>query len=435
MSGDFYAIYPNGTKKWMIDIGGVESCPAIADDGTVYLCSTNHYFYAIDSNGTEKWNFCTWDLLYESPTIAPDGTIYFGNMGGRVFAINPNGTEKWHYDTGNWIISYPAIGDNGTIYIGSSDHYLYALNPNGTLKWRFKTGDWVKSHPTIADDGTIIFGSFDGNLYALNPDGTEKWRFGNPGSAANSVSIADDGTIYVGGDNLYALYSNGSLKWTFGLWDDNRCIGHSCPAISKDGTIYIGVRVGRPNMFAGEIFAINPDGTEQWRKRISHEQGIWSSPCIGSDGTVYIGSNFYGSRGFLHAFGPVTSNDPPSTPSISGETDGFIGEEYWYQFLTYDPDNNPISFYIDWGDGDEGWSIEWGSGEDVGFAHTWSEEGNYTIRAKAKDVLGLESDWGYLEVTMPVNQQVHSHPFLKLFKEKFPIIYQIIFKILNLKSI
>ena len=67
---------------------------------------------------------------------------------------------------------------------------------------------------------------------------------------------------------------------------------------------------------------------------------------------------------------------------------------------TIDPDNNPISFYIDWGDGKEGWQYERASGENCYYGHTWSEEGNYTIKAKAKDVLGEESDWTFYNVTI-----------------------------------
>ena len=100
----------------------------------------------------------------------------------------------------------------------------------------------------------------------------------------------------------------------------------------------------------------------KWRKKIAKFR-VESSPCIGEDGTVYIGSSFDDGKGYLHAFGTVESNEPPETPTITGETNGKVGESYWYSITAVDFDRNPISFYIDWGDGDEGWTTERAFGE------------------------------------------------------------------------
>jgi len=146
---------------------------------------------------------------------------------------------------------------------------------------------------------------------------------------------------------------------------------------------------------------------------------------------VYIGSVYDMGWGYLHAFGPVESNSPPDAPTISGETNGNVGEEYWYAFTAVDPDNNPVSFYIDWGDGTEGWTREHASREKYYYEHTWSEQGDYTIRAKAKDVLGEESDWATLEVTVPKNQQSSSMWYLE-WLERFPILQKILIFIGNI---
>ena len=149
-----------------------------------------------------------------------------------------------------------------------------------------------------------------------------------------------------------------------------------------------------------------------------------SSPCIGEDGTIYVGSSWKDYDGdwygFLHAFGPVESNSPPEKPTISGEVNGKIGEEYKYKISALDPDNNPVSFYIDWGDQTHtGWTIDRAPGEKCLYKHTWSKQGNYTIRVKAKDTLGEESDWATLEVTMPKSKQSRFLRFLvSFFDEK-----------------
>jgi len=59
--------------------------------------------------------------------------------------------------------------------------------------------------------------------------------------------------------------------------------------------------------------------------------------------------------------------------------------------------------------------------------HTWSEDGIYCLRVKAKDNNGLESGWGTLEVTMPKNKAINPFIlFLEKLIERFPILEQIL---------
>jgi len=432
---ELFAVYPNGTLKWSYDTrGSITSTPAIGDDGTIYVGSWDDYLYAFNPDGSVKWRFLSGGAIASSPAIADDGTIYFDTMegfdSGKIYAVNPNGTLKWQYQTEYLMESDPAIGDDGTIYVGSGDGYFYAMNPNGTLKLRFETGDEIHNGASIAEDGTIYFCSYDDYLYALNPDGSEKWRYDTEWGASGGIAIGEDGTVYVGTDNFYAIWPDGTTRWIFDAGTDNH-FSDSCPAISADGTIYIGTTIDSTD--GGEVLAINPDGTEQWRKLIDTHGWMDSSPAIGEDGTVYIGSKCDGDRGYLHAFGPVESNIPPGIPIITGDVNGHVRDEYWYGFTSIDPDKNPVSYFIDWDDGNEESTTGRASGEEAGFSHTWSFRGDYTIRAKARDVLGEESDWAYLEVTMPVNQHSYSFPLLQRLLERFPNMFPILRHLLDLE--
>jgi outer membrane protein assembly factor BamB len=432
-----YAVYPDGSLKWKYNIDDwIWSTPAIAEDGTVYIGSYDDFLYAINSDGTLKWRFCSRSSISSSPAIDSDGVIYFGNMGWpdgdgcKIFAIYPNGTLKWEYQTGDAVLSSPAIADDGTIYIGSWDSYLYALNPDGTLKWRFKTGDSVKSHPVIADDGTIYFDSINDYLYALNPDGTLKWKVSNGGSATASVALADDGTIYDPGDNyLYAYNPDGTLKWSFFLGSTNFYIGQASPAVSADGTIYIGIN-------AGEIIAVNPDGTELWRKKIGNF-GVYSSPCIGSNGEVYIGSSCDlfpdGHIGYLHCFAPQDDNHPPDTPYVDGRPTGSISKEIYISIRGSDPDNNPVSYDVDWGDGTYTYgiySMDNELGKSYGY-HTYSSTGIYNIRVKAWDDFGGESDWGSFKITISKNKNIVNYRPLLNFIDNYPYLVKMLDKIMK----
>jgi outer membrane protein assembly factor BamB len=420
---DLYAVYPNGTIKWTKHLNGwIWSTPAIAEDGTIYIGTNGNILFAIKPDGTEKWRFNSGGTIFCSPSIADDGSIYFGTMKeldeGEIYALYPNGTMKWVFETGDFVSSNPAIGDDGTIYIGSSDHYLYSINPNGTLKWRYKTGDRVKSHPSIADDGTVYFSSFDGKTYALNPDGSLKWTFNNPGSGVIAPVIAEDGTIYIAGDGISALNQiDGTLKWNFYLGEDIY-IGHSTPAISSDGTIFVGTIINIDD--GGEVIAIYPDGTERWSSGIICSNWIYSSPSIGKNGTIYIGiSNNLNSNnvGGVVAFGSLDP-DAPELPIIIGNTNGRYGVEQEYNLTTIDPNGDDVYYYIEWGDNKKtDWNGPYSSGEEVTFTHTYNEQGTYIIRARAKDIHNLWGDWSTLEVRMPKTRSIYD-----VLLDRFPLL-------------
>jgi len=422
-SKDFYvyALYPNGTFRWRYKTGEpIFSVPALAADGTIYIASCDHFLYTLRPDGTLKWRFDLQYLSFSSPVLADNETIYICTAEGKLFAVNPNGTSQWCYDAMSGMYGDPGLGADGTIYVGTWDNYFNAINPNGTLKWRFPTGNHVKGVPSVAPDGTIYFGSWDGYLYALYPNGTMRWRCRVGSGTETTPALAADGTIYVGGDELYAVYPNGTMRWTFYLGTD-RHIFTSCPAIAAEGTIYVGVDIGD---YAGEILVVNPDGTERWRKLISDEW-VDSSPAIAADGTVYIGSTTEPS-GYLHAFGTIESNVPPNNPSIEGPNNGDAGTVYGYHFVGIDPDNNPVRIFIDWGDGST-YETRWGaSGERIGWGHSWVEEGAYIIKAKTQDVIGEESNWTTMEVTMPLSYEPPHFRFFEWLFERFPNAFPIL---------
>ena len=112
--------------------------------------------------GVEKWRFAAGDWTDGSPVIANDGTIYFGSSDHYLYAVNPNGTLKWKFYADRSIGAYgisPAIADDGTIYLSQTygGKWLYALYPNGTKKWKCQTGE-IFTSITIDDDGVLYYG-------------------------------------------------------------------------------------------------------------------------------------------------------------------------------------------------------------------------------------------------------------------------------------
>lgn len=103
---------------------------------------------------------------------------------------------------------------------------------------------------------------------------------------------------------------------------------------------------------------------------------------------------------FLKTFLQLNENTAPNVPTIEGETRGEPGTEYEFTVTATDTDNDDMYIFVDWGDGNtSGWAGPFESGEEVTFEYTWSQQGTYEIRVKAKD--SEESNWGTLQVRMP----------------------------------
>ncbi len=107
-------------------------------------------------------------------------------------------------------------------------------------------------------------------------------------------------------------------------------------------------------------------------------------------------------------------NLPPDAPIIGGQTSGKAGKEYEYTFNATDPDGDPVMYYIDWGDNNTDWTEYGDSGEEISLKHTWMQQGTYTIRAKAKDINGVEGPEGTLDVSMPKNKPKPNNDFTPL---------------------
>ena len=121
----------------------------------------------------------------------------------------------------------------------------------------------------------------------------------------------------------------------------------------------------------------------------------------------------------------ASANQPPTTPHIWGPTSGKAGVEHDFGLCSEDPNEDDITYIVDWGDG---------TGEEhigptphglcIIEEHAWFKPGEYTIRAKASDGQA-ESDWGELTVTMPRNRAIYNI-FLYRFLQHFPLLERLL---------
>jgi len=121
---------------------------------------------------------------------------------------------------------------------------------------------------------------------------------------------------------------------------------------------------------------------------------------------------------------------PPSIPDIIGASSGKTGESQDYTFSSIDPEGEDVKYCIDWGDGSEEICIgPFPSGDEITQSHIWTEDGDYTLRIKAQDSQGLESEYGTLVVSMPKAKVIS--PWLFRFLDNYPFLSSLIERLLE----
>jgi outer membrane protein assembly factor BamB len=193
------------------------SSPAVADDGTVYVGSQDHFLYAIGAGGKVNWRTDLGADVDSSPAIEDDGTVVAGSDKGDVVAISPlDGTILWRANVGGYVRGALSIGRDGTIFAGTygPTPHMVALEPEtGRVVFRFPvrgTGApefGIHGGPVEDKDGRLYFGAQDDHAYALSAEGTLLWKFKTGGDVDAPLVITERGLLLVGSDDgkLYAL--------------------------------------------------------------------------------------------------------------------------------------------------------------------------------------------------------------------------------------
>jgi len=130
---------------------------------------------------------------------------------------------------------------------------------------------------------------------------------------------------------------------------------------------------------------------------------------------------------------PNTENQAPSTPLITGSSNGVIGERYEYTVTAVDPQGDDVYYKISWGDcAIMYWDGPHKSGEEVTYEHAWCGVccpggGDFTIQVWVKDVNENIGECKTFEVSIGEEKQESSISspilqFLERLMERFPLL-------------
>ena len=462
------AVDPNGN----IYVTGFFSGTATFGTTTLTSQGAEDVFVAkLDTNGGWQWVKCaggTGSDEGNGVSVGPGGNIYvtgyfsgpatFGSitlMGDVVhfsrdiFIAKISNTVDWqwakcnHYDMGPDEGLGIAVNANGDTYttafmtdtIGGDYDYLLLikLNTNGDEQWTKWIAEWSGGghwRGVVLDSSSnpYITGFYNGTITV---DGTTLTSKG-----ADDVLVAK-------------LSANGGWQWVISAGGprDDEGVG---VAVDSNGEIYLTGYFSSTATFgtitltshgAMDVFVakLDTNGDWQWAKSAGGTSGDDSGQgvAVDSSGNIYVNGYFSGTA----TFGSITltsqgnedvfiaklsTDNPPSPPTIDGPISSKARIAHQWNFTSIDPNGDNISYYVDWGDGTTyNWSLSYHSGEAMAQSHLY-DKGTFTIKAKAKDIYGHESDWGTLQITMPLAYGPQHHPFFSWLLERFPYAFPIL---------
>ena len=203
--------------------------------------------------------------------------------------------------------------------------------------------------------------------------------------------------------------SNEWIKKTYDLKD------YEGKSISIRFRYYTDEYTGEDGFWVDDIYPVNTfESVELISEEITTNSFYLTPP--GENITSYFRIRGYNEPyqwcdfGQLYQLSETKSNTIPTIPQIIGTSRGKSNQTYNYTLRSIDQDQDEIYYQIQWGDGTQTtWLGPYDSGENITVNHTWTSDGTFLIKARAKDSSGAISDWNQLQVEMP--HMIH-HPFL-----------------------
>jgi hypothetical protein len=132
-------------------------------------------------------------------------------------------------------------------------------------------------------------------------------------------------------------------------------------------------------------------------------------------------------------YGYNRENEPPNTPIITGPNKSNIDEEIQFNISCEDPDDDDVYYYIDWGDDQiNEWIGPYSSEHQVKLSHIYSEQGDYLIKIKSKDIFYEESEFTTFQISIPKSKSHINLLYLSLKQllSRFHIYGKVLYRIL-----
>ena len=417
-----------------------------------------------------KSNKTIWECICDKPGLPSSGAtsiderIYIceGDMG-QIWVIDPEDCNRTHIGGGGVELNGLAYDHVNDKMYGTASSELYEIDPETgeqTFIGNYNVGGIIMISIACDKNGTLygwdVKFSGDSNLYKINK---ETGQATIVGSLGKTLLYAQDGGFCKEDDILYLAAWIYSPEYGCYLLIVDKETGE-CDIIGQfEGDPHVTIftfpyMVGLHPMaefnwtptlpHQGETILFNasdsydPDGYIKlyewdWDNDGEYDYKNYTSPIATH---IFEDAGYYPVTLRVHDNNftintttktVIVGNQPPTAPYVTGPQIGRAGVEYEWTFVSTDPEEDNITYYIDFGDqcGGAEYYGPFPSGEVLVLAHTYPYQSIFIINALAIDEFDAQSDWTYYEVTMPRNKVMYNSIFLQ-FLERFPLLIRII---------
>lgn len=322
-AGHLFAIdVVSGEFKWVYAISKITygGGALVAPDGTIYQCVRDKSIenvYAINPNGTKKWSLQLDGPVGAFPALSADGILYCLTNKSTLYALDAsNGEIKWQQSLDGTTGSAVVIDKAGNVYAGTSAA-IYAFRPNKEQIWKLE-GVNVTEQATFALKDQMLYATLKGGggLVAVDmTTGTKKWTYPTAKGDAYFPIIDKNGNIYFtekGSQTVHAVNANGSKIWEKNVGNN---LNYSGGALSTDGILYVGTQSGN------KVLGLDiTDGNIVFNEAVG--QQVMAAVTIGPDKRLYCGTIGSGEIGSIKAFAINKTLEPDSWSIRGGDIHG-----------------------------------------------------------------------------------------------------------------
>ena len=342
----------------------------------------------------------------------------------QVIEINNSKNIVWQYSIG--CVDSERLSNGNTLI--AQGFFVNEINGIGMIVWQYGAGLLgVSDVERLANGNTLITDMLNNIVIEVNKSGSIQWQYSAGLSLPmDAERLANGNTLIVNNlaNAVIEVTSNGTVVWQYatGLWSPS-----DAERLLSGNTLIT-------DYLNNRVIEVNSTGAIVWQK--TGLNAPKDAERLNNGNTLIAEYNnnriieFNNSGNIVWSFSNSlyqpndverVVNQPPSSPNITGPNSGLINIPYIFLFKGDDPGGHSIYYWIDWGDGDtSGWVGPILSDLQIPRTHTWKTKGTYIIKAKIKDVCGVESNWGTLTVKMPRDKTTTSSPFFR-FLERYPL--------------
>lgn len=321
-AGHLFAIdVVSGEFKWVYAISKITygGGALVAPDGTIYQCVRDKSIdnvYAINPDGTKKWSLQLDGPVGAFPALSADGVLYCVTNKSTLYALDASsGTIKWEQSLDGATGSAVAIDKAGNVYAGTSEA-IYAFRPNKEQIWKLEEVN-VTEQATFALKDQMLYATLKGGgLVAVDMiNGTKKWTYPKTKGDAYFPIIDKNGNIYFtekSSQTVFAVNANGTKIWEKNVGNN---LNYSGGALSTDGVLYVGTQSNN------KVFGLDiTNGNIVFEEAVG--QQVMAAVTIGPDKRLYCGTIGSGNIGSLKAFAINKTLEPDSWSIRGGDIHG-----------------------------------------------------------------------------------------------------------------